>query len=123
MQKWCFIYPLALLAKAFFYARARSLLVSHWIISLEATVKLIIRMFENVANHNSIGKRKILRKFEKIIPRKQNCFLRHLDVLGIYGNVWRRNERPLSLFFNYLLIMHENKFFYINTPSSIPTSH
>jgi CHAT domain-containing protein len=56
MQKWCFIYPLALLAKVFFYARARSLLVSHWTISLEATVKLIIRMFENVVNHNSIGK-------------------------------------------------------------------
>src|SRR3990172_3225130 len=33
------------LAKAFFYAGARSLLVSHWAVSSEATVALTTRMF------------------------------------------------------------------------------
>jgi CHAT domain-containing protein len=74
MQRWCFIYPLDLLAKAFFYARARSLLVSNWTGSLEATIKLVTRIFENVANHNSIGKPKILRKLEKMLPRKHKNF-------------------------------------------------
>lgn len=37
------------LAKAFFYAGARSLLVSHWAVASEATVALTTRMFEEAA--------------------------------------------------------------------------
>ena len=37
------------LAKAFFYAGARSLLVSHWAVSSDATVVLTTRMFEETA--------------------------------------------------------------------------
>jgi CHAT domain-containing protein len=38
------------LAKAFFYAGARSLLVSHWAVSTDAAVVLTTRMFEESAN-------------------------------------------------------------------------
>ena len=50
------------LAKAFFYAGTRSLLVSHWKVASKATVPLITRMFENIANDNRIGKSEALRQ-------------------------------------------------------------
>jgi len=50
------------LAKAFFYAGSRSLLVSHWKVESAATVKLITRMFANIANENNIGKSEALRR-------------------------------------------------------------
>jgi len=50
------------LAKAFFYAGTRSLLVSHWKVESKATVKLITGMFRNIANDNSIGKSEALRR-------------------------------------------------------------
>ena len=37
------------MARAFFYAGARSLLVSHWSVASEATVALTTRMFEETA--------------------------------------------------------------------------
>jgi CHAT domain-containing protein/tetratricopeptide (TPR) repeat protein len=41
--------PLSGLARAFFYARARSLLVSHWYVSSNATVDLVTRAFADPA--------------------------------------------------------------------------
>jgi CHAT domain-containing protein len=48
------------LAKAFFYAGARSLLVSHWAVSSEATVALTTRMF--VEKEKGVSKAEALRR-------------------------------------------------------------
>jgi CHAT domain-containing protein len=50
------------LAKAFFYAGSRALLVSHWPVESQATVTLITRMFETLANDNTIGRSEALRR-------------------------------------------------------------
>jgi CHAT domain-containing protein len=50
------------LAKAFFYAGARSLLVSHWGAWSKATVKLITGSFDEMAKEQSIGRGEALRR-------------------------------------------------------------
>jgi CHAT domain-containing protein len=50
------------LAKAFFYAGARSLLVSHWYVRSEATVKLTTGAFTELAKHPAIGRAEALRR-------------------------------------------------------------
>jgi len=52
------------LAKAFFYAGARSLLVSHWSVPSRATVKLVTGAFEELKNDPSIGRAEALRRTE-----------------------------------------------------------
>jgi CHAT domain-containing protein len=50
------------LAKAFFYAGARSLLVSHWSVPSVATVKLTTGAFAELARDPSIGRAEALRR-------------------------------------------------------------
>jgi CHAT domain-containing protein len=50
------------LAKAFFYAGARALLVSHWQVLSEATVRLITGTFAALAQDPSIGRAEALRR-------------------------------------------------------------
>ena len=50
------------LAKAFFYAGSRALLVSHWPVASAATVKLTTRMFKEGADNPGIGKAEALRR-------------------------------------------------------------
>jgi len=50
------------LAKAFFYAGSRSLVVSHWAVSSDAAVELTTGMFDESANHPEIGKSEALRR-------------------------------------------------------------
>jgi CHAT domain-containing protein len=50
------------LARAFFYAGARSLLVSHWSVNSEATVKLITRAVAEVNSAPKIGRAEALRR-------------------------------------------------------------
>jgi CHAT domain-containing protein len=52
------------LAKAFFYAGARSLLVSHWSVPSNATVKLITGAFDELKKNPSIGRAEALRRAE-----------------------------------------------------------
>jgi tetratricopeptide (TPR) repeat protein len=52
------------LAKAFFYAGARSILVSHWSVPSQATVKLITTTFDQLKKHPSIGRAEALRRAE-----------------------------------------------------------
>ncbi len=49
------------LAKAFFYAGTRTLLVSHWLVQFEAAVKLTTRMLTETARHPAIGRAEALR--------------------------------------------------------------
>jgi CHAT domain-containing protein len=50
------------LAKAFFYAGTRALLVSHWPVSSDATVRLITSTFEELAARPEIGRSEALRR-------------------------------------------------------------
>jgi CHAT domain-containing protein len=50
------------LAKAFFYAGSRSLLVSHWPVQSDAAVKLTTKMLKVIANDNKIGRSEALRR-------------------------------------------------------------
>ena len=52
------------LAKAFFYAGARALLVSHWSVPSRATVKLVTGMFDAVVKEPTIGRAEALRRAE-----------------------------------------------------------
>jgi len=50
------------LAKAFFYAGARALLVSHWPVASDAAVKLTTGLFKEAAAHPEIGRAEALRR-------------------------------------------------------------
>jgi len=54
--------PLSGLARAFFYAGARSILVSHWPVYSDAAVLLTTRAFEEMASHPRIGRSEALRR-------------------------------------------------------------
>jgi CHAT domain-containing protein len=49
------------LARAFFYAGTRSLLVSHWAVNSEATVKLVGRTFAELNSRPDVGRAEALR--------------------------------------------------------------
>ena len=50
------------MSRAFFYAGARALLVSHWAVDSNATVKLITRALSTMASDKSIGRSEALRR-------------------------------------------------------------
>jgi CHAT domain-containing protein len=50
------------LARAFFYAGARALLVSHWAVDSEATVDLITKAFDEIKRDASVGRAEALRR-------------------------------------------------------------
>ena len=55
---------LSWLAKAFFYAGARSLLVSNWSVPSSATVRLVVDAFDEIKKHPAIGRAEALRRAE-----------------------------------------------------------
>jgi CHAT domain-containing protein len=50
------------LAKSFFYAGTRALLVSHWPVSSEATVRLMTTMFDDLAKNPELGRAEALQR-------------------------------------------------------------
>jgi hypothetical protein len=50
------------LARAFFYAKARALLVSHWPVNSDAAVKLTTKTFSELKSHPEIGRAEALRR-------------------------------------------------------------
>jgi CHAT domain-containing protein len=50
------------LARAFFYADARALLVSHWAVNSDATVKLITKAFDEMKADSKVGRAEALRR-------------------------------------------------------------
>jgi CHAT domain-containing protein len=50
------------LARAFIYAQARALLVSHWAVDSDATVKLITSAMREIARDRSAGRAEVLRR-------------------------------------------------------------
>ncbi len=63
------------LAKAFFYAGARSLLVSHWYVDSQATVTLITKAFNALKQNPKFGRARALRKaMIELISEGQNTW-------------------------------------------------
>ena len=54
--------PLSGLARAFFYAQARALLVSHWEVNSEATVKLVTGAMRRLAADKTMGRAEAMRQ-------------------------------------------------------------
>jgi CHAT domain-containing protein len=50
------------LARAFFYAGARALLVSHWYVDSDAAVKLVTQAFAELRRHPAIGRAEATRR-------------------------------------------------------------
>ena len=50
------------MARAFFYAGARSLLVSHWAVDSDNTVKLITKALAIMASDKSVGRAEAMRR-------------------------------------------------------------
>ncbi len=50
------------LARAFFYAQARALLVSHWEVNSDATVRLITSAVRAISNDKSVGRAEAIRR-------------------------------------------------------------
>jgi CHAT domain-containing protein/tetratricopeptide (TPR) repeat protein len=50
------------LARAFFYAGARALLVSHWAVNSDATVKLIVGAFDELKANTKLGRAEAMRR-------------------------------------------------------------
>jgi CHAT domain-containing protein len=50
------------LARAFIYAQARALLVSHWAVDSNATVKLITASMREIARDKTVGRAEALRR-------------------------------------------------------------
>jgi CHAT domain-containing protein/tetratricopeptide (TPR) repeat protein len=62
------------LARAFFYAGARALLVSHWAVNSEATVKLITRAFEELRSNPNIGRSESLRRSMRALIERGDAY-------------------------------------------------
>ena len=56
--------------RAFFYAGARTLLVSHWEVGSDAAVRLTTRTFEELKAHSEIGRAEAFRRSMKALIEK-----------------------------------------------------
>jgi CHAT domain-containing protein len=65
------------LARAFFYAGARALLVSHWAVASEATVKLITGAVERMTSDKRIGRAEAMRQSMLALIDKGEAYEAH----------------------------------------------
>ena len=65
------------LARAFIYAQARALLVSHWAVSSNATVKLITAAIREIASDKTVGRAEALRRAMLALIEKGEAYEAH----------------------------------------------
>jgi tetratricopeptide (TPR) repeat protein/CHAT domain-containing protein len=65
------------MARAFFYAGARALLVSHWAVDSDATVKLITQTLSTMAADRSVGRSEALRRSMLALIEKGEAYEAH----------------------------------------------
>ena len=65
------------LARAFFYAQARALLVSQWEVNSAATVKLITMAADEIARNKSVGRAEALRRSMLALINKGQSYEAH----------------------------------------------
>jgi CHAT domain-containing protein len=69
-------------ARAFFYAGARALLVSHWSVDSEATTRLTTMTFDILQNNPTLGRAEALRRAMFALMNDAT------DPLNAYPAVW-----------------------------------
>ena len=69
-------------ARAFFYAGARALLVSHWSVDSEATTRLTTMTFDILQNNPTLGRAEALRRAMLALMNDAT------DPLNAYPAVW-----------------------------------
>ena len=70
------------MARAFFYAGARALLVSHWSVGSEATTRLTTMTFDILQNNPTLGRAEALRRAMLALMNDAT------DPLNAYPAVW-----------------------------------
>jgi CHAT domain-containing protein len=65
------------LARAFFYAGARALLVSHWAVASDATVKLITGAVGRMVSDKTIGRAEAIRQSMLVLIDKGQAYEAH----------------------------------------------
>jgi CHAT domain-containing protein len=68
------------LARAFFYAGARALLVSHWAVASEPTVELITGAVERMASDKTLGRAEALRQSMLAMIDKGEAYEAHPSI-------------------------------------------
>jgi CHAT domain-containing protein len=79
--------PLSGLARAFFYANARALLVSHWAVNSNAAVKLTTQTFSELRTNPLIGRAEALRRSMAALIENGQPFEAHPAVWGAFALV------------------------------------
>jgi CHAT domain-containing protein len=69
--------PLSGIARAFFYAGARALLVSHWELGSDAAVKLTTKAFAEMKANSAIGRAEALRRSMRNLIANGSTFEAH----------------------------------------------
>jgi CHAT domain-containing protein len=72
------------LARAFFYAGARSLLVSHWEVASDSTVKLITKAVDELRAEHGIGRAEALRRSMLSLITTGRNYEAHPGVMGAF---------------------------------------
>ena len=83
------------LARAFIYAQARALLVSHWEVNSDATVKLITGAMSRLAANKSMGRAEAMRQSMLALIDKGEPREAHPAYLGAVCRRGRRRSREM----------------------------
>ena len=86
------------LARAFIYAQARALLVSHWEVNSDATVKLITGAMSRLAANKSMGRAEAMRQSMLALIDKGEPREAHPAYLGTVRRRGRRRSREIVHF-------------------------
>lgn len=70
------------LARAFFYAQARALLVSHWEVNSDATVKIITGAVSEITRNKRVGRAEALRRAMLALINKGKLYETHPSYWG-----------------------------------------
>jgi CHAT domain-containing protein len=88
--------PLSGLARAFFYANARALLVSHWAVNSNAAVKLTTQTFAELRTNPSIGRAEALRRSMVALITSGEAYEAHPALWGPFALVGEGGSSHLT---------------------------
>jgi hypothetical protein len=88
--------PLSGLARAFFYANARALLVSHWAVNSNAAVKLTTQTFAELRTNPSIGRAEALRRSMVALITRGAAYDAHPALWGPFALVGEGGSSHLA---------------------------
>jgi CHAT domain-containing protein len=80
------------MARAFFYAGARMLLVSHWEVGSDAAVKLTTRAFAELRSSRPIGRAEAMRVSMRKLTENGRC----RTTSTVAPSTWDRGDPPIQ---------------------------